>query len=104
MRVYWEDEAANNLEKIHKFLEIHFSRSFADKIIDRIFSKTELLEEFPEMGAIEQELLKHGLNIRYLVESNYKIFYSINQVKGVVEILSVFDTRQNPSKMLSKED
>jgi hypothetical protein len=38
MRVYWEDEAANNLEKIHKFLEIHFSRNFADKIIDKIFS------------------------------------------------------------------
>jgi hypothetical protein len=56
------------------------------------------------MGAIEQELLKRGLNIRYLVESNYKIFYSINQVKGVFEILSVFDTRQNPSKVLSKED
>jgi plasmid stabilization system protein ParE len=104
MRIYWEDEASNDLEKIQEFLEIHFGKNFANKVIDKIFTKTELLENFTEMGTIQQSIQDKGLSIRYLVESNYKILYQINASKGLVEILAIFDTRQDPSKMLSKEE
>jgi hypothetical protein len=45
-----------------------------------------------------------SLKIRYLIEGNYKILYQINASRGLIEILAVFDTRQDPSKMLSKEE
>jgi plasmid stabilization system protein ParE len=45
-----------------------------------------------------------SLKIRYLIEGNYKILYQINDSRGLIEILAVFDTRQDPSKMLSKEE
>jgi plasmid stabilization system protein ParE len=105
MRIYWEDEASDDLEKIQEFLRTHFGKNFANKVIDKIFTKAELLEHFPEMGTIQQSFQdKELLPIRYLVESNYKILYQINAPKGLIEILAVFDTRQNPSKILSKEE
>jgi len=62
-----------------------------------------LLENFPEIGAVEKSKMLESLKIRYLIEGNYKILYQINDSRGLIEILAVFDTRQDPSKMLSKE-
>jgi len=36
---------------------------------------------------------------RYLVYKNYKIIYWINTAKNRIDIIDVFDTRQNPVKI-----
>lgn len=103
MKVYWTIDAENNLIETFDFLKFKHNKSFADKVIDKIFNKSFLLENFPEMGAIQENHNAGGETVRYLVEGNYKILYQINASRGLVEILAVFDTRQDPSKMLSKE-
>lgn len=104
MRVDWKEPAIDDVDEIYERLKIRQSKSFADKVIDKIFDKTALLENFPEMGTIQENRNAEEFKVRYLVEGNYKILYQINASKGIVEILSVFDTRQDPSKMLSKEE
>ncbi len=102
MRVDWRDLAIKDLDEIHIQIGLRKGVKFANRLIDRIFDKSALLESFPKMGAIQQSL--EDLEIRYLIEGDYKILYRINLIVGIIEILSVFDTRQDPSKMLSKED
>lgn len=104
MRVYWTIDAENDLIETFDYLKFKHNEAFADKVIDKIFSKSFLLENFPEMGAVEESKMLENLEIRYLVEGNYKILYQINTSRGLVEILAVFDTRRDPSKMLSKEE
>jgi len=103
MKVDWSDKAVEVLESLHEHYQKRFGIVIADTFVDRIFSRIEILEQFPEIGAIEQSQIDNNLTIRYLVEGNYKIVYEVNKTKGFIEILTVFDTRQNPSKMLAKE-
>jgi plasmid stabilization system protein ParE len=104
MKVDFSDEAIIILEEIHENLRVFRDLKFADGVVDKIFDKTQLLVEFPEMGTIEQSKAYKALKVRYLIEGFYKIFYQIDAKRGIIEVISVFDTRQNPSKMLSKKE
>lgn len=104
MRVDWKESAVNDVEEVYEKLKINRGKLSADKEIDKIFDQTALLENFPKMGAVQENHNAGGETVRYLVQGNYKILYQINTSKGLVEILAVFDTRQDPSKMLSKEE
>ena len=103
MKVDFSDEAILILEEIHENLRVFRSLKFADGVIDRIFDKTQLLTDFAEIGTVEQNKAFKELKVRYLVEGFYKIFYQIDANTGIIEVISIFDTRQDPSKMLSKE-
>ena len=95
--VLWSDSAISELQAIHDYYLTTASFKVAYKIVNSIVDRSLLLSENPRMGQIE-ELLKHRKDeIRYLVEGNYKIVYTI---KGhIVLIASVFDCRQDPKKL-----
>lgn len=75
------------------------SLNFARQITTQIVEKTDDLSIFIEMGAIEGLLSDRLQEFRYLVSKNYKIIYWVNKDKNRIEIIDVFDTRQNPVKM-----
>ena len=100
MRVQFSDSANESLENVHEFCKKFSGIKAADLLIDNIFDRVGILEDFPEMGGLEMSQLSKGLKIRYLIEGHCKILYDINLKENVVEILEVFDTRQNPDKML----
>jgi len=56
-----------------------------------------VLEQFPRIGAIEEQLSDLRLGHRYLVEGNYKIIYRIDGEN--IYITDIFHTSQDPSKM-----
>lgn len=81
-----------------------YGKAKTQKIIKSLISKTIKLEEYPKMGQVEQEIsLKTQQEVRYLISGHCKVLYKIIEEKGIVLILTVFDTRQDPSKMLSEE-
>jgi mRNA-degrading endonuclease RelE of RelBE toxin-antitoxin system len=43
-------------------------------------------------------LENRNIEYHYIVESNYKIIYSIDDENQFIKIADVFDTRQNPEK------
>lgn len=56
------------------------------------------LEKNPKIDQIEELLKSRPQEFRYLVHTNYKIIYWINEDKQRIVIANIFDTRQNPKK------
>lgn len=95
--IVWTLSAQDELEIIYQYYSLK-SESVADKIINDILSRAEQLQKFPLSGQEEEFLKKVNKGHRYIVEGNYKIIYRISA--SVVYLTDVFDTRQNPKKIL----
>ncbi len=99
LKVYWTDFAKNELKKIFNFYKDEASIRVASKLTTEIVLEALKLEKQSSIGQIE-ELLKHRDQLfRYLVYKNYKIIYWTNKNKSRIEIIDIFDTRQNPIKI-----
>jgi len=97
MIVVWSDSAIDDIQEIHDYFCSTANLKVANKIIDNIVDKSILLENNPRIGQIEELLEYKQTEIRYLVESNYKIVYWIEE--NNVIIATVFDCRQDPKKL-----
>lgn len=99
LKVYWTDFAKKELKNIFDFHKNSVNVRIAQQIAEQIVAAANRLENFPEIGVVEELLQNRPENFRYIVSINYKIIYWINKVKGRIEIIDVFDTRQNPIKI-----
>jgi toxin ParE1/3/4 len=84
-RIIWSDEARQDLDLI--FLRLHSeSLSYAQKWINEVFNKIELLEKFPNIGRKVPEIKISS--IREISAGRYRIIYNV--VKGGdVEIMAI---------------
>lgn len=98
MKVFWSDLASNSLFEIYKYYKEAAGEDVALKIKFRIFSKTRQLIKHPLSGQIETTLQQLNEDHRYLIEGNYKVIYK--RVKQGILITDIFDTRQDPVKIL----
>lgn len=98
LKIYWTDFAKTELKKIFDYYKKEASLAVAKKIVLGITKETIKLKLKPTnaIGQKEELLESYSEEIRYLVYKNYKIIYWINLKKDSIEILDVFDTRQNP--------
>lgn len=101
MKVIWSDFASETLKEIYKYFKENASESVARKIKTNIFLATKRLIKHPYSGQVEKTLEQLGEGHRYLVEGNYKIVYK--KVSNGVLIADIFDTRQDPIKIVDEE-
>ncbi len=99
IEIYWTDFAKGELNKIFAYYHQKLNLKLARKLTTQIVSDTHILKNFPEIGAKEENLKERPENFRYIVSTNYKIIYWLNRKRERVEIIDVFDTRQNPIKI-----
>lgn len=99
LTVFWAQIAEGKLEDIYRYYQLKASSKIAKKLINGIVDTTIDLEKNPSIGQIEELLFHRNEEFRYLVYKNYKIIYWINKAYGRVEIVTIFDCRQNPIKM-----
>jgi plasmid stabilization system protein ParE len=99
LRIYWTDFAKSELQKIFDYYVEKAGQRISRSLIEGIIAETLRLGKQPLIGQLEELLAKRKENFRYLVYKNYKIIYWINDQMKRIEIVDVFDTRQNPSKM-----
>ena len=60
-----------------------------------------LLKTLPKLGKVDEQLSKYeGEEYRFLVEGNYKILYLIEADNITILIVKIFDTRQNPRRIM----
>ena len=98
--IKWTTFANTELENIYSYFKENVSKRTAKKIVSGITQEVKILPEHPEIGQIEQLLIGQKENFRYLLSKrNYKIIYWVNHEKNLIEIVDIFDTRQNPIKM-----
>ncbi|NGF57943.1 type II toxin-antitoxin system RelE/ParE family toxin [Parapedobacter sp. SGR-10] len=101
--IYWTDFAKKELKNIFDYHKEKVSLKIAKQIAKQVVEKANCLSSFPEIGPIEQLLKERPQNFRHIVSTNYKIVYWINNDKNRVEIVDIFDTRQNPEKITRKK-
>lgn len=96
LKIYWTDFAKNELKSIFNYYRKEASLDVARKLVTGITKETLKLKDQPVIGQKEDLLNNHQKEIRYLIFKKYKIIYWINLEKNTIEILDIFDTRQNP--------
>jgi plasmid stabilization system protein ParE len=99
LTVYWTSFAEDKLNNIFEYYVVKASVRIAKKLVLGIIERTINLDKNPYMGQKEELLADRPQGFRYLVYKNYKIVYWINTGKSRIEIVNVFDCRQNPEKM-----
>jgi len=99
LTVYWTRFAENKLDDIFDYYKTNVSTRVAQELINGIIDRTIGLNKNPYIGQEEELLTGRAQNFRYLVYKSYKIIYWINKSKNRIDIVNVFDTRQNPLKI-----
>ena len=99
LTVYWTQFAENKLEDIYTYYSQTASERIAYRLVDGIIHRSLELEKNPHIGQKEILLSDRIQEFRYLVYKNYKLIYWVNHDKKRVEILNLFDCRQNPEKL-----
>jgi len=103
LKVIWSDFAEKQLDEIYEYYLTKISVITAKKIAQSILSQTEVLKDNPYLGQKEKLLINRKIVYRYLVYTNYKIIYSIDEQNGFVKIADIFDSRQNPVKITRRK-
>lgn len=103
LNIYWTEFAEREFENIFNYYSEKASSRVARKLTDEIYNETLKLKSQPEIGQIEELLEKRNQKFRYLVYKKYKIIYWLNRRENRIEIIDVFDTRQNPKKIERSE-
>jgi plasmid stabilization system protein ParE len=98
-RVIWSEFAEIKFVEIQEYYLTNISEKIAKKIAKNILLATQQLEKTPYLGQKEELLLDRDIEYRYLVYTNYKIIYSVEEHISLVKIHDIFDTRQNPIKI-----
>jgi plasmid stabilization system protein ParE len=100
MKIIWTDFAIENLKSIFEYYTIKANRKVAHKIRKQILNSTKHLIQNPESGQLELYLEQINKQHRYIVSSNYKIIYRVDNKHIIIN--DVFDVRQNPIKMIDE--
>ena len=99
LTVYWTQFAENKLDDIFSYYESKAGIRVAQRLVLGIIEKSIGLENNSNIGQREPLLADRPQNFRYLVYKSYKIIYWTNNHRNRIEVVNVFDCRQNPVKM-----
>ena len=76
VEIEWSEIALDDLKEIHEYISKD-SKLYADRYINKLFTRVDQLETHPKSGRIVPE---YNMEIiRELIEGNYRIVYKIIQ-------------------------
>ncbi len=96
IKILWTDFAKKELQNNFNYLKVNAGLTIARNEIRKIVKETSRLKKQPEIGQQEDLLADRKQGFRYIVHQSYKIIYWMNEDKNQIEIIDVFNTRQNP--------
>ena len=82
--IEWSEIALDDLKEIHEYISKD-SKLYADRYINKLFTRVDQLETHPKSGRVVPEYNME--TIRELIEGNYRIVYKI--IQNSVSILRV---------------
>jgi addiction module RelE/StbE family toxin len=98
-KILWTDFAINQLKDIFDYHLVKASSNIAQRLVQKIIDATIILEKNPKAGRKEDLLANRLQDFRFLIIKNYKIIYWIDYKFNIINVSTVFDTRQNPDKI-----
>jgi toxin ParE1/3/4 len=102
LTVYWTRFAEEKLDNIFSYYTEKAGERIAQRIINELINKSITLEDNPKIGQIEPLLVEREEHFRYLIHKNYKLIYWINEQQSKIEIINLFDCRQNPKELVNQ--
>jgi len=102
LTVYWTRFAEEKLDNVFSYYAHRAGNRIAQKLIIEIIDKSIKLEKSPLIGQLEPLLLEKEEQFRYLIHKNYKIIYWINKELSRIEVVNLFDCRQNPEELIKQ--
>lgn len=99
LKIFWTGFAKNELKNIFNYYKEDVGLEVAQKVIKEIIQKTSTLSFGVNIGPEESAFENRKERFRYLVYRNYKIIYWHNEEKQRVEVVDIFNTKQNPEKI-----
>lgn len=104
LTVYWTRYAEKKLDNVYTYYAERAGSRIANKLIVEIIKKSISLESSPTIGQIEPLLIERREKFRYLIHQNYKMIYWINEDLNRIEVVNLFDCRQNPDELVVQID
>jgi len=98
-KVIWSRFAEKRIDEIYDYYARKVNVRLAKKIVKNIIIAPNILIRNPKVGAEERLLQHRKIEYRYIVTTNYKIIYSVEEKDHSIRIADVFDTRQDPGKI-----
>jgi plasmid stabilization system protein ParE len=92
-KIIWSESAIDDYSKVINYLLESFPLFVAENFIQITETRIFNLTAFPEMGKLSKKI--NGARSIVLTKHN-KLYYSMSN--DTIEILNIFDTRQNPEK------
>jgi addiction module RelE/StbE family toxin len=92
--VIWSTPARNDLKQIYDYIAKD-SKYYATNVVEKIITKAENINEFPEIGRVVPEIGDD--NVRELVIYSYRLIYEV--VPDNVQILAIIHGKRNFSSL-----
>ncbi|MEA1912191.1 MAG: type II toxin-antitoxin system RelE/ParE family toxin [Spirochaetota bacterium] len=89
MKIIWSPLSLDRASEITEYISLD-NRSAAEKWIENVFAKVDILQSSPRAGRIVPEIERE--EIRELIYGNYRIIYRIEKVR--VSILTIRHGKQ----------
>jgi plasmid stabilization system protein ParE len=102
LAVYWTRFAEKKLDNVFAYYSRNANVNIAKKLVVDIINKSITLENSPYIGQIEPLLQEREEQFRYLIYKNYKLIYWVNEPLSRIEIINLFDCRQNPDLLVKQ--
>ncbi|MBA5628946.1 type II toxin-antitoxin system RelE/ParE family toxin [Moheibacter lacus] len=96
LKVEWREKAIEELQAIYDYIYFRSPQN-AENVVNTILDLGNSLGDFPNKFPIEPILNQE--HTRFFTQWSYKIIYRVESERII--ILRVFDSRQNPDKLLS---
>jgi plasmid stabilization system protein ParE len=94
MKTVWLNKATQIYLEVIDYLENNFSDTVADRFVQRVEKCTWSISKHPFTGHLS--VVEH---VRYrLIDDHGRLYYEIYEEAGIIYILGIFDTRQDPAK------
>lgn len=95
--IVWSKDSEDDILKLIDYLLLNWGSKFADDYVKSIEKIIFQISVFPKLYPI----IYNKLKIRKCVVSKHNTIYYRGK-KGFVEIINIYDTRQNPRKIKFK--
>jgi len=101
MTVIISDFVEAQLDKICRYYDGIGHPNYGLKIRENIIRSAYSLTTFPKLGKIDEDDLGE-YPYRYLIEEIHRIYYRINSKNDTIIVVFLFDTRQDPDKLVEE--
>ena len=91
-KIFWTDNAVDELEKTIEYLQLNFSEKELKRLAQKIETTTELISQNPKLFPKSEK--KEVFRVTILKFNT--MYYRIND--DTIEIVSFFSNRQNPDR------